>query len=72
MEEKPDNILVASFIDNMGFHQKDFDDRILFYNSETLLDRRRLLDHFSRENRHLLNDKNIEFCCKKGQVTPIN
>lgn len=71
-EEKTDNILVASFVDDLGYQQKDFDDRVLFYNSETLLEKQSLLDHFSKDNRLLFSEKNIEFCSKKGQTSPQN
>lgn len=37
MYKEDPNILVASWINDLGYHQNEFDDKILFYNSESLL-----------------------------------
>lgn len=45
------NILMASWIDDMGRKQKDFDDKILFYNNESILTAQNLKENFSQQNR---------------------
>ena len=44
----------------------------MFYNSEILLNRQNIFDHFSPENRNMFQDKNVEFCSKKGYGGNIN
>ena len=69
------NILVATWIDDIGHPQKDQEDKILFYNNESLLNRggeTTILNHFSHLNKKHFADKNIEFCSKKGIHEHIN
>ena len=72
------NILVTSWLDDIGYQQKEHDDKQLFYNSEKILNRgrskdRRVLHHFSKENKNVFAaDKHIEFMCKKGQMNHQN
>ena len=49
--EKDKNILVTTWINDFGYPQKTWDDKILFYNSEQILNRENILDHFKRENK---------------------
>ena len=72
LETYENNLIVATWLNDMGFDQGYEDEKNLFYNNETLLNRKSLLDHFNRENRNLFADKNIEFICKKGVLTPEN
>lgn len=60
------NIIVASWINNLGFPERPFTDKCLFYNSELLLNNRSILEHFNTNNSKLFADKNIEFLSKKG------
>ena len=55
------NLLIASWFDDIGYQQKEFDDKIVFYNSESLLNRESVLSHFSfsGDNKKFLQDKNI-------------
>jgi len=66
------NVLVASWIDDLGYKQKEFDDKILFYNSECILNTGEPLQHLQKENKKLFIDKGIEFCCKKGKKNVMN
>ena len=72
IEPVDNNILVASWIDDWGIQQKDFDNKILFYNSESILNSNDTLHHFNKDNKNLFYDKSIEFSCKKGQQTQVN
>lgn len=64
---EPSNVLVASWMNNLGYPEKFMDDKLLFFNSEILLNNRNILDHFSDKNKKLLfSDKQIEFTSKKG------
>ena len=72
IQELENNIIVASWINDLGFPQKYEDDKYLFYNSEYLLNQGSLMDHFRRENSNFFSDKNVEFCCKKGAFNQIN
>jgi len=75
VEPIDNNILVCSWIDDWGNQQKDFEDKMIFYNSETLLNHQNVMHHFpfpKDDNRALFYDKQIEFCCKKGQQTAVN
>ena len=60
------NLLVASWINNLGYPDKPLEDKFYFFNRETLLNNRDLLDHFNPKNKQLFADKNIEFLSKKG------
>ena len=64
--------MVSSWIDDLGYAQNQYDDKILFYNTEKLLNGKSVIDHFSRDNKKLFNDKQVEFGCKKGQLNTIN
>lgn len=61
------NVLVSSWINNLGYTEKFLDDKLLFFNSELLLNKRDILEHFNDKNRKLLfSDKQVEFLSKKG------
>ena len=60
------NLLVASWINNLGYPEKPLEDKFLFFNSETLLNNRDILEHFNVKNKKLFADKQIEFLSKKG------
>ena len=51
------NLLVASWLDDLGRGQKEFEDKVLFYNSEKILNRgnrdKRILHHFQHENKKM-------------------
>lgn len=64
MEET--NVLVASWINNLGYPEKPLEDKFFFFNSEPLLNNRDLLEHFNPKNSKIFADKNIEFLSKKG------
>ena len=66
------NILVASWPSDMGLRQKPFDDRLCFYNNESLLGQQNLRAHFMSYNKNLFNDKNLRFSSKKGQLTNVS
>ena len=66
------NVLVASWIDDLGYRQNEFDDKILFYNSESILNTGEPLLHLQKENKKLFMDKGIEYCCKKGKKNVMN
>lgn len=66
------NILVTSWLNDLDFPQKEFEERILFYNNEKILNRgkntnRKILHHFTKDNRSVFAERNVEFSCKKGQ-----
>ena len=70
-----ENILVASWMDDLGNKQQDFDDKLLFYNNEDILNEKSILNHFSKKHRlQFLNqrDHSIEYLCKKGQLNSVN
>ena len=60
------NVLVASWVNNLGYPNKPLEDKFLFFNSETLLNNRDILEHFNPKNSKLFSDKSIEFLSKKG------
>jgi len=62
-------MLMATWIDDMETAQKEFDEKIVFFNNETLLNGQNVNDHFSREHKKAILDKSVEFMCKKGRVT---
>jgi hypothetical protein len=72
--ENDQNFLFASWIDDIGYPQKEFEDKITFFNSESILNRENFLSHFSfqADIKKLLNEKNIQYACKKGKKNPIN
>lgn len=70
--QEDSNILVSSWINDLGLPQEKFDDKILFYNSESILNKQNLLGHFVRNNKKEFEDKNIEFLCKKGENSSTN
>jgi hypothetical protein len=43
IHEREKQILVASWIDNLGYTEKDFDDKVLFFNSENILNQENIL-----------------------------
>ena len=59
MYDEDMNILVASWINDLYYPQKDFMDKVLFYNSESLLNDQNLLGHFLRSNKKLLEERDI-------------
>lgn len=65
--ERDSNLLAATWFDALGYNQKAYDDKFIFYNSESLLASKDLLEHFSHDNKKALSEKNIEFLCKKGK-----
>lgn len=69
---KEENMIVASWIDDLGNPQKEMEDKVLFYNNESIINNESMLDHFSREHRKVLNEKMIEYQCKKGKVNQTN
>lgn len=68
--EKDKNILVATWINDFGYPQKIWDDKILFYNSEKILNRENILDHFKRDNKKQMQD--VEYVCRKGNNNIMN
>ena len=44
----------------------------MFFINETLLERNRLNEYFSREHKKIFLEKNVEFMCKKGREAPVN
>lgn len=45
---------------------------MLFYNSEQILNKNDVLEHFKKENKKKFADKNVEFSCKKGKKHSMN
>jgi hypothetical protein len=64
--------LVSSWIDNLGYAQKDFDDKVLFFNSEKILNFEDPLLHFNREYLDDVYKNKTEVICKKGKGAKIN
>ena len=67
------NILVTTWLDDLGYTQKEHEEKILFFNSEKILNKgkggdRKILHHFSKDNKSIFADRNVEFSCKKGQL----
>lgn len=50
MYKMDSNVLVASWIDDLDYPQKPWEDKILFYNSENILNNEDLLEHFKKDN----------------------
>ena len=67
-------MLMASWFDNLGYPERDFEDKMVFFNSEKLLAGKNVLNHFSfnRDNKKAFSDANIEFTCRKGRIGAIN
>lgn len=59
-------------MDTGSLQQQEFDEKILFYNNEDIINERSLLNHFSKKHKTIFNNHNIEFISKKGQVGPVN
>jgi hypothetical protein len=60
-------MLVSTWVDNLARPQSSGDDKILFYNSESILNNENILDHFKVDNKKKMIDLNkIEYLCKKG------
>ena len=69
------NILVSTWIDGLGYKENEGDDKLLFYNSEALLNKgssENLLEHFKKDNRKKFYDQKVQFSCKKGQTGERN
>lgn len=41
------NVIVASWLNNLGYPEKQHEDKFLFFNNETLLNNRDILEHFN-------------------------
>lgn len=63
---------MASWINNLGYPEDKLVSKKLFYNSESILNKNNILEHFKKENRGKFEDKNIQFMCKKGTKNPVN
>jgi hypothetical protein len=59
-------------MDDQHYPQKLFDEKILFFNNETLLEREKLIEHFSRAHKKILVGRDIESMCQKGNATSQN
>jgi hypothetical protein len=72
--DEDSNMLMCSWFDNLGYPERDLDDKIVFFNSERLLSSRNVLNHFSfsRENKKAFSDAGVEFACKKGRIGAVN
>ena len=66
------NMIAASWIDDLGNPQKEMDEKNVFFNNETLLENGKMKDHFSKEHRSFFFEKLVEFQCKKGRSNPEN
>jgi len=53
MYKSDDNVLAATWFDSLGYSEWEHDDKFMFYNSESILAKENVLDHFSRENKKL-------------------
>ena len=57
-------------MDDLGKRQKEFEDKVLFFNSEKILHKgnkdKKILNHFSNDHKKIFQDRMIEFCSKKG------
>ena len=47
-------------------------DKILFYNSESMMNDQNLLRHFLKSNKKIFEEREIEYICKKGQKHETN
>ena len=65
-------MIVVSWIDDLYQNQKEMDEKLLFYNNETLLSKESLIEHFNKENRKIFHNKFIEFQCRKGRANTVN
>lgn len=71
LEDK--NCLVASWFNDFGYPQKEFDEKILFFNSESILNRENILEHFKRDYKlTLFQNQHIEFFSRKGKTSSTN
>ena len=61
-----ENIIVASWVDDLGNKQQDFDDKLVFYNNEDILNSKMILNHFSKKHKSKFLEHNIEYLSKKG------
>lgn len=66
------NMLLATWFDNLGYPEKDLDDKVCFFNSEKILGGESVIAHFNRDNYKSFSEKGVEFMCKKGRVGPVN
>jgi len=66
------NILVATWFNNLGLAEKPFEEKWLFYNSESLLNKQDILEHFREDNNKIFSDKSVEFLSRKGNQDDKN
>ena len=67
-----DNMLLASWLDSEQCHDNEFDEKLLFFVNETLLEKKSINAHFQREHKKMFLDKHIEFMCRKGRQNEKN
>ena len=66
-------MLMASWFDNLGYPERDFEDKMVFFNSEKLLAGKNVLNHFSfnRDNKKAFSDAHDQQCCR-GMIISIH
>lgn len=62
---------MATWINDYG-SKKEFDDKLIFFNNETILNKGLLHEHFNKKHRTKFHKHDIEFLCKKGQHSSVN
>lgn len=64
---RDENILAATWIDSIGVHQKEMDEKPMFFSNESILMDQNLRNHFSKKHMKLFHRNHMqEFVCLKG------
>jgi hypothetical protein len=59
MYKSDTNILVASWVNDLGYKQAEQESKALFYNSEQMLNKGDVIEHFQKRNRLKFAHKNV-------------
>jgi hypothetical protein len=61
-----ENILVASWVDDLLIPQRELESRKLFFMNESILTNQEVKDHFRSKNAKKFYSQGVEFVCWKG------
>ena len=56
----------------MNFFVWQQQEKLLFFTNETLLEKKSINAHFSREHKKMFLEKHIEFMCRRGKPSEPN
>lgn len=66
--EQDPNLLAVSWVNQIteADKEEEFEDRTVFFNSESILNKEDLAGHFDTDQKELLSKLHVHYLCKKG------